>query len=62
MTQEMKNLIWEIISDLDSHFPDDALTDEYYERFFNKYIKPCIDKFIEENKNDAWKMINGEVA
>lgn len=45
ITERMKNLLWEIISDLDRHFPDEALTDKYYKYFFDKYIKPCIDEF-----------------
>ena len=46
MTKEMKRLIWEIIYDLDNSFPDEVLTDEYYEDFFNKYIRPCIGEFF----------------
>ena len=64
ITEKMKQLIWEIISDLDRHFPDDALTDEYYNYFFKKYIIPCINESnsnTSDGLNDDWKMRNGEV-
>lgn len=50
ITEKMKELLLEIILDLDRHFPTEVLNDEYYERFFNKYIKPCIkeDRILEE--------------
>lgn len=43
MDSELKKLIREIISDLDRHFPNDALTDEYYNYFYEKYLVPIIN-------------------
>ncbi len=42
LDNKTKDLIYEIISDLDRHFPEEVLTDEYYVEFYVKYIKPFI--------------------
>ena len=42
LDDKTKYLIYEIISDLDRHFPEEVLTDEYYVKWYIKYIKPFI--------------------
>lgn len=49
LLEQLKPLIDEILYDLDSHFPSDALTDEYYLRFYEHYIVP-ITNIIDNKK------------
>lgn len=42
INEESKHAMWDMIYDLDNHFPDDALNDEYYEWFYNRYIIPIL--------------------
>lgn len=42
INEESKHAIWDMIYDLDNHFPDEVLTDEYYKWFYERYIKPIL--------------------
>jgi len=47
---KLKPHINDIIYDLDRHFPEDALTDKYYEWFYEHYILPILNTVYEHNK------------
>lgn len=42
INEKSKHAIWDMIYDLDNHFPDEVLTDEYYKWFYERYIKPIL--------------------
>lgn len=40
ISEKLKDAICDMILDLDSHFPEDELNDEYYKWFLHRYIEP----------------------
>lgn len=42
MTDKLKHALLDMILDLDSHYPEDEMTDDDYEWFYKRYIEPII--------------------
>ena len=42
VNEELRNAMVDMILDLDNHFPEEELNDEYYEWFYERYIKPIL--------------------
>ena len=49
ISDELKDAIYDMIYDLDSHFPEEVLNNAYYEWFYEKYIKPISKAYIKDN-------------
>ena len=42
MTEKLKDALLDMILDLDSHYPEDEMTDEDCNRFYKRYIEPIV--------------------